>query len=373
MLNIYRRHGPNCKHADKGRSYRRCNCPIWAEGTTEQGFIRNSMKTRNWDKAQKQIRDWDLNGFESDDLVTIGDAIEGFKADASARGLAAGTLKKYRVMFDQLTSYCAGVGIAFVSQLNLDHGRKFRESWKDAALAASKKLERFRGFIRFCVASKWIAEDFSRQIKAPKIRQSPTLPFTREEMTSIISSCEGCPDARFRSRLRAFVLLQRYSGLRMEDVATMERTRIQGDKLLLYTSKTGQPVNVILPGAVVQAVDTMPPVSIRYLFWTGKGTIDTLTGNWRRALKRVFVRAGIKGGHSHRFRDTFAVELLLAGTPIEEVAVLLGHSSTKITERHYSPWVKARQVRLEGSLQRAWASDPLLSDIGSTNVTKNVQ
>jgi site-specific recombinase XerD len=33
------------------------------------------------------------------------------------------------------------------------------------------------------------------------------------------------------------------------------------------------------------------------------------------------------------FRDTFAVEMLLAGVPIEQVAMLLGHKSIKTTEK----------------------------------------
>lgn len=40
---------------------------------------------------------------------------------------------------------------------------------------------------------------------------------------------------------------------------------------------------------------------------------------------------------SHRFRDAFAVELLLAGGPIERVSILLGHQSVRVTERHYHP------------------------------------
>ncbi|HVB58594.1 MAG TPA: tyrosine-type recombinase/integrase [Candidatus Acidoferrales bacterium] len=66
------------------------------------------------------------------------------------------------------------------------------------------------------------------------------------------------------------------------------------------------------------------------------------------------------GGYAHRFRDTFAVELMLAGVPLEIVSVLLGHQSVRITERHYSPWVRARQEQLEADLQRAFASDPLV-------------
>jgi integrase/recombinase XerD len=57
------------------------------------------------------------------------------------------------------------------------------------------------------------------------------------------------------------------------------------------------------------------------------------------------------------FRDTFAVEMLLAGVPIDQVSILLGHSSVRVTEKHYSPWVRARQDQLEKSVQSAWGPE----------------
>jgi len=56
--------------------------------------------------------------------------------------------------------------------------------------------------------------------------------------------------------------------------------------------------------------------------------------------------------------DTFAVEMLVAGASLEEVSILLGHSSTKMTEAHYKPWVRARQQQLQRSVLKAWAADP---------------
>jgi integrase len=53
------------------------------------------------------------------------------------------------------------------------------------------------------------------------------------------------------------------------------------------------------------------------------------------------------------FRDTFAVEMLLAGFPIDQVSLLLGHASLKITEKSYAPFVKSRQVQLQESVRNA--------------------
>ena len=58
--------------------------------------------------------------------------------------------------------------------------------------------------------------------------------------------------------------------------------------------------------------------------------------------------------HPHMFRDTFAVELLLAGVSLDQVSLLLGQSSIKITEKHYAPFVKARQPQREISARMAW-------------------
>ena len=85
--------------------------------------------------------------------------------------------------------------------------------------------------------------------------------------------------------------------------------------------------------------------------------------------KKLFGIAEIPDGHAHRFRDTFALELLLAGISIERVSVLLGHQSVRITERHYSPWAKSRQEQLEADLRKAWKRDPLAQDFPDVRYT----
>jgi integrase/recombinase XerD len=45
---------------------------------------------------------------------------------------------------------------------------------------------------------------------------------------------------------------------------------------------------------------------------------------------------------------------LLAGVAIDQVSILLGHSSVKVTEKSYAPWVKARQDQLEAAVVKTW-------------------
>jgi integrase len=119
---------------------------------------------------------------------------------------------------------------------------------------------------------------------------------------------------------------------------------------------------------VIETIDAAPHSSEEYFFWSGQSTLKTAIANWQRRLHTLFRLAGMEKGHAHRFRDTFACELLLQGTPLERVSVLLGHASVRTTEKHYSPWVRARQEQLENDLVRTWENDPVLGFAGTPEV-----
>jgi hypothetical protein len=74
------------------------------------------------------------------------------------------------------------------------------------------------------------------------------------------------------------------------------------------------------------------------------------------------------------FRDTFAVELLLAGVPLDQVSLLLGHSSVKITERHHAPFCKARQEQLDASVKLVWKKpDQSLQELIASSSPKHAR
>lgn len=65
----------------------------------------------------------------------------------------------------------------------------------------------------------------------------------------------------------------------------------------------------------------IPKVTENHFFWDPKLNLETIVGSWRRWLTRLFKLTKEKGAHLHRFRDSFAIELLLAGVPVERGSV----------------------------------------------------
>jgi integrase/recombinase XerD len=369
MLTIYRRHRKDCEHRDEGRKYRRCRCPIWVDGFLGDQEIRRSLETRDWEKAQGKIREWEDEGVQTDEKdgppMTIEQAEKEFVADAEARKLKERTVYKYRFLFRQLNAFAELQGIRFLKELDTPALRKFRTTWKDSNLAALKKLERLRSFFRFVRENGWLADNPSEKLSNPRVTMRPTLPFSHDDMVRLLAATtqkidECQPDGKDNARrLRALVLLLRYSGLRIGDAVSCSIERVSDGKLRLYTQKTGTHVHCPLPEFVVRELDSIPKRSERYWFWTGNCKLKTAVSDWQARLMGLAQDAKVPKLHAHRFRDTFAVELLLAGVPLERVSVLLGHTSIKVTEKHYSPWIRERQEQAEADIRRTWTKDPV--------------
>jgi integrase len=176
-------------------------------------------------------------------------------------------------------------------------------------------------------------------------------------MKRILDACDRYPGNA--DRMKAFVLTMRHSGLRIGDTIALKRERVKGNKLFLYTQKTGTPVYVPLPPAAVAALDKLNGDN-EHFFTSGKAKPQTARANWSRYLDTVFELAKVKDAHSHRFRDTFAVSLLEKGVSIEN---RVGASRTLIGSDHYSAWVPERQERLTRMFKKAYREKPKLVGI----------
>lgn len=368
MLTIYRRHTPDCSFFGKSRNAKgskgcKSTCPIWVQGTLRGEYIRRSLDLRSWEAASDLVRGWEAAGtigVVKPEIPTFKEAVQKFFDDAEARKLSSSTISKQKnVLEKRLVPWCEKHGVRLLKYLDVDAVRRFRATWPDAPITAQRNLERLRNFFRFCMDAKWIESNPAKAVKPPKVTAAPTMPFEPEEFKKLLEACDefstkGIYRAGNRTRLKAMLLLLRYSGLRIRDAATLERARVKGGKLFLYTQKTGTPVWLPLPKIVTEALADAPNVNEKYFFWSGNGDPKTTVADWQRSFRRLLETADLEG-HFHMLRDTFAVELLKKGVGLETVSILLGHSSLTITERHYRPWVKSLQDKLEKEVASAWA------------------
>jgi integrase len=387
---VYARHTTDCpKRAD--RFWRRCRCPKWLRGTVAGREVRCSAKTRSWEKAEIAARsieneDASKSPIETDgpknpiepQRVTIRGAVEAFLDDEQGRHLRRGTTGQSQTLLNtQLLDWARECGLDYLDELTAPVLAKFRAHWSkdlgNGQNTARRKHERLCGFFHFCIRNEWLAKNPARLLKPIRVERVPTGYYTREEFAKIIDATYAYGDWRgghdFHdrgTRLRALLLVMRWGGLALTDAVTLERSRLGKDgKLFLYRAKTGVAVYVPLPPHIVDLLQNVPNPNPRYFFWNGNCDREDAKKPWDKSLRRVFKSAELreadgtpKRATAHMCRDTFAVELLLAGVPLDQVSLLLGHDSIKVTERHYAPFVKARQEQLESSARRAWEQQP---------------
>jgi hypothetical protein len=152
--------------------------------------------------------------------------------------------------------------------------------------------------------------------------------------------------------MKAFVLTVRHSGLRIGDTIALKRERIKGNKLFLYTQKTGTPV---LPPAAVAALGKLSGDG-EYSFASGKGEAADRAGELV-AVSRHSVRG--REGPRRAFASVprHVRSVVVGGRRIDRVRVGAARpfvGADHGAARHYEPWVKTLQKKsTRGRIDRA--------------------
>ncbi|MCU1337086.1 MAG: phage integrase family protein [Bryobacterales bacterium] len=346
MLNLWRRHTATCPHRDKGREHDKCSCPWWCDGEIKGKRVRQSLKTRD---RQRAFRNADAIENGTPPSKTLKEAIAAFENHILP--LEASTRRKYENVLDQLKTFCDGKA-RDVDQITVEHLDAYRAARDISAATSMKELQILRQFFGFCHQRKWIDDNPARRIKQPRnIKPKPVVPYTPIEVGKMLAACSEVGHASYeRLRARAMVLLLRYTGLRISDVAMLGRDRVTDGRILLYTHKTGNhvflPITLELQAALASLPDPRGAGSNpQNYFWNGvmgkRAVVDTAS----RTLAAVFKKSKVPGAHAHRFRHTLATELLARGGSEQEVADILGISAA-VVRKHYAKWSRGRQERI---------------------------
>ena len=161
----------------------------------------------------------------------------------------------------------------------------------------------------------------------------------------------------YAARLTAFVDAGRFGGMAVVDiVAFSPRLNLSDKNVLAYRRrKSGQIATVLLDPAVAARLRSIPPEKgsdVDKPFRLA-GTPELQNRQlWRERFKSLCEFAGITeietevGGkvkpHPHQLRDSCAISAITHGVSLENVARMLGHKTTAMTQRSYLFWVKRR-------------------------------
>jgi integrase len=349
MLTLYRRHRASCRLKSRRA---KCSCPIWAQGVLRGEAIRESLDLTNWEAAQKKIRDWEVMGKEN--VVSLSDAFARFIAQYESAGSAPATIGKFRLLEREMKEFFGDVPLQSVS---VDDLAKFRESWKLGNISVRMKIARLRSFFKFCIERDWIEKNPAKTLKLPKEIEIERKPYEPDELAKIEKAIAKFPAWGIygegnRLRLRAFISVLRWTGLRIGDVVQLDRAKLKGGHITLRTAKNGKRVMIPVHPEIEKALEEMKPQG-EYFFWSAEGKPKSAVSDWQRTLLRLSKIAKVRI-HAHRFRHTLAADLLSKGTPVSQVADILGNSP-RIVEKHYSQWISSRQESLNQAVKATWS------------------
>lgn len=371
IITIFVRHALDCKYS-QDETWKRCDCPKHLRWTHERKQHRASARTRSWAEAERRKREIEdqLSGHAPEvkpDETQRGlqASVDIFLQDKKNQGVTGAVVGKYTRELARLREYCELNRVFTVQGITRELLTGFCATWPDlypSTYTRAKVRERVKSFLRYCYEAQWIPR--IPALPKIKIEEPPTLPLSKAEYKRLLDAINTTVTRDRQTQVHALIQLMRWSGLAIRDALTLKRDELQHDKakkiyrIVTARQKTGTHVSVPIPPDVAHELLTVLNGNPEYVFWSGAGEEESITKSWSKLyLAPLFKAAKLASNgylKSHRLRDTFAVDLLEKGVPLEEVSKLLGHESIRTTEYHYAKWVKGRQDRLDNLVTATW-------------------
>lgn len=340
---------------------KQCRCPLWFTGTLFGKPYRKSAKTRSFEAAEKIKRNIeDDNQADKRKELTIKDALAAFIRDCESRNLNKSTLAKYRLLERTLNAWCATHLILNLADCRIETIRDFRGGRKHSPSTASKELERLRAFFKFCVDNDWIKKNPAKAIKAPITDPSDVAPFPAKMQQKILDTAYRLSLTQIQPKERVlpvhpktgtFIKLLLNSGLRITDAATLEQKDLSDGRLMIRAGKNKATISIALPPDLITELEA---IKTTQLFQSPLGSTrpETISDYWRDQINKVFDHMGIEA-HPHQFRHSLVMNMLHAGSSIEDAARVIG-DSPKTVATHYWKYCIDTNTRIDDQLKKTW-------------------
>lgn len=385
-ISVFTRHNEDCAYKDNPQA-KRCKCRKYVYQYIDGKVKYTSAKTRSWEQAEKfaqSLRDehdpvkQELARIAAEEAAkkaklkahAIEPSLKQWSARFTGDGKAAATKQSYVYFTQFLTEWAASQGFSALSDITPAALDAWVTSWNGSPHTRANRLSRLRSFFKWASDLRLIESNPAAVLLSIKAEnEEETQPLTKEQFKQLLEATykydadRRSDKDKFGADLRAVLLVMRWTGVRLSDALMLRRSGVVGDRLKMDIQKTGDKIDRVVPSVVIDALAAVPVRKRMHpdqFFWSRECDHRTLAGMWTPRIRLLNQYLNFKNErgdamqfHSHMLRDTFAVELLIAGMPLENVSKLLCHSSVRITEQHYAPWVTARMQRLEDEMKAA--------------------
>ena len=269
-------------------------------------------------------------------LLSLTKGLERFLSHLKGQGRSRNTIIAYQNDIQQLIDFLKDNKITTldnISPKNIEEFKKYLfQEQKYTNKTVSRKLNSVKSFFRFLVNNRVIKKDPAANISHPKIEIKPPRILSSLEYRALRDAC------RDDARTYAIVELMLQAGLRISEVANLELDDINEDKLTIrpYESHPGRvvPLNKSAREAIKRYLEERPKGKRnRHLFITKNGR-PLLVRNIRNSINRYFKIAEIKNTYVNNLRDTFIVNQLEAGIPLNVISKIIGHKRVSSTEKY---------------------------------------
>lgn len=261
----------------------------------------------------------------------IGECAEAYLQNIErVRRRDSGTLSLYARYLGELSRFCREQGIAGMADFSARSANGFMAALaRKSPQTVSCEIGALRSFFR------WAIDDFDlplknpfRNIHPPRIARKP-----REFWT--VGQCERIIGAETNPEYRCFYALMAFAGLRRTEAQKVRAEDIAGGKLRVTGKRRKYatiPIGKRLAG-YLQEYAEKSGIREGFLF---PRLSKTRADN--RHLAASVERAGLspEGAHFHRFRHSFASNLLIGGASIKAVQLLMRHENVALTLSIYS-------------------------------------
>ena len=262
------------------------------------------------------------------------------------------TAQRYRRTVEEFTSFLSGQNISALKDITLQTIADFKEH----RMRSISKKKFSRGGTSIGLEAAILHGIFGRAVKLDLMKKNPVeldgrpgaeptrgaQPFTADDLQKLRSHAND--------DMMTFLVL-RHTGFRGNDAAQLSWAEVhfQRREIERVTEKRRKKVTIPIQSELLfmleaEYANRKPLPHQRVLL--NPRTKGPMTR--KRIYERMISlgkRAGVAGAHPHRFRDTFAVDLLCAGCGIYDVARMIG-DTVETVERHYTPFVPALRERV---------------------------